>query len=42
LFKARPKTLKGALVRTAYISSTMGPGLRLDISKYLKDVETED
>ena len=42
LFKARPKTLKGVMVRTAYVSSTMGPGLKLDISKYLKDVEAED
>ena len=42
LFKARPKTLKGALVKSAHISSTMGPGLKLDISKYLKDTEAED
>lgn len=42
LFKARPKSLKGALVKTAYLSSTMGPGLKLDISKFLKETETED
>ena len=42
LFKARPRALKGVLVKSAHISSTMGPGLKLDISKFLKDVETED
>jgi large subunit ribosomal protein L1 len=42
LFKARPKSLKGALVKSAHISSTMGPGLRLDISKYLKEIENAD
>ena len=42
LFKARPRSLKGTLVKSAHISSTMGPGLKLDISKYLKEVETED
>ena len=42
LFKARPKSLKGVLVKSAHVSSTMGPGLKLDIGKFLKDVETED
>ena len=42
LFRARPRSLKGTLVKSAHISSTMGPGLKLDISKYLKEVETED
>ena len=42
LFKARPKTLKGVMIKSAHISSTMGPGLKLDISKYLKDVDAED
>ena len=41
LFKARPKSLKGILVKSAHVSSTMGPGLKLDISKYLKEVEEE-
>ena len=42
LFKARPKSLKGALVKSAHISSSMGPGLRIDISKFMKETETED
>ncbi len=42
LFKARPRSLKGTLVKSAHISSTMGPGLKLDIGKFLKDTETED
>ena len=42
LFKARPKTLKGTMIRSAHISSTMGPGLKIDISKYMKDIEAED
>jgi large subunit ribosomal protein L1 len=42
IFKARPKSAKGTYVKSAYISSTMGPGLKLDISKYLKEVESED
>ena len=42
LFKARPKSLKGVLVKSAHISSTMGPGLKLDISKYTKEAEAGD
>lgn len=42
LFKARPKSLKGVLVKSAHISSTMGPGLRLDISKFMKETDTDD
>ncbi len=42
LIKARPKSLKGVFVRTAYLSSTMGPGVKLDISKYLKETEVAD
>jgi large subunit ribosomal protein L1 len=42
LVAARPKTLKGTMLKSVHISSTMGPGLKLDISKYLKDTETEE
>jgi large subunit ribosomal protein L1 len=43
LLRARPKSLKGVMIKSAHISSTMGPGLKLDISKYLKETEeTED
>lgn len=42
LVKARPKSLKGTFVKSAHLSSTMGPGIKLDLSKYLKIDETED
>ena len=42
LFKARPRSLKGALIKSAHVSSTMGPGFKLDISKYIKDTEAAD
>ncbi len=42
LVKARPKSLKGVFIKSAHISSTMGPGVRLDLSKYLKVDETND
>ena len=42
LVKARPKSLKGNYVKSAHLSSTMGPGVRLDISKFLKVEEAAD
>ena len=42
LLRARPKSLKGVMIKSAHISSTMGPGLRLDISKFLKETETDE
>ncbi len=42
LLRARPKSLKGVMIKGAHISSTMGPGLRLDISKFLKETETDE
>lgn len=42
LTKARPKSLKGIFLRTAHLSSTMGPGVRLDISKFSKTDEATD
>ena len=30
--KARPSTVKGAFIRTAFLTSTMGPSLRLDVN----------
>jgi large subunit ribosomal protein L1 len=42
LVKARPKSLKGQFIKSAHLSSTMGPGLRLDISKFLKTEELAD
>lgn len=42
LVKARPRSLKGTFVKSAHISSTMGPGIKLDLSKYLKAEESAD
>ncbi len=42
LLKARPKTLKGGMIKSAHLSSTMGPGLRLDLAKFLKEQEAAD
>ena len=42
LLRARPKTLKGVMIKSIHISSTMGPGLKLDISKFLKETESTD
>ena len=41
LVRAKPKTAKGVYLKSAHLSSTMGPGVRLDISKYLKTEEAE-
>lgn len=42
LFRARPKSLKGVYVKSASLTSTMGPGLRIDLSKYAKTDETTE
>ena len=42
LLAARPKTLKGVMIKSAHISSTMGIGVRLDISKFLKETEVDE
>ena len=42
LVKARPRSVKGVFVKAAHLSSTMGPGVKLDISKYIKETETTD
>ena len=34
LFHVRPHSVKGQYIKSAYITSTMGPGVRLDISKF--------
>ena len=34
IIKARPAAVKGAYVKSAYISSTMGPSVRLDPLKF--------
>jgi large subunit ribosomal protein L1 len=42
LVRAKPRTLKGAFVKSAHLSSTMGPGVKLDLGKYLKETEETD
>ncbi len=42
LLRARPKSLKGVMIKSVHISSTMGPGLKLDISKFLKETEVTE
>ena len=42
LVKARPRSLKGVFLKSAHLSSTMGPGIKLDISKFLKETEISD
>lgn len=42
LVRAKPRSLKGTFIKSAYLSSTMGPGVRLDISKFLKAEEEAD
>jgi large subunit ribosomal protein L1 len=41
LMKAKPRSLKGTFLKSVYLSSTMGPGVKLDISKY-RDTEAID
>ncbi len=42
LVKAKPRSCKGTYVKGCYMSTTMGPGIKLDISKFVKEQETED
>ncbi len=42
LLRARPKSAKGVLIKSIHMSSTMGPGVRIDISKFLKETETTE
>lgn len=42
IVKAKPKTMKGVYLKSAYLSSTMGPGVRIDVSKFMKETESED
>ena len=40
--KARPRSLKGTYIRSAFLSSTMGPGVKLDITKFVKEQEASE
>ncbi len=42
LVSAKPRSLKGVFIKSSHISSTMGPGVRLDITKFLKEKEETD
>lgn len=37
LVKARPKATKGTFIKGGHLSSTMGPGVKLDLTKYQKE-----
>lgn len=40
--RARPSGFKGQLLKSVFVSSTMGPGIKIDISKSLKDSKDMD
>jgi large subunit ribosomal protein L1 len=42
VLQAKPKSLKGTYIKGAYLSSTMGPGIKLDLSKFMKELETAE
>lgn len=42
IVKAKPRSLKGAYLKSVHLSSTMGPGVKLDISKFLKETEVSE
>lgn len=36
--EAKPSTIKGSFVKTMTLTSTMGPGIRLDVNEVMKDL----
>ena len=42
LVKAKPKTMKGVYIKSAHLSSTMGCGVRLDLTSFLREKESEE
>jgi large subunit ribosomal protein L1 len=42
VLRAKPKTLKGTYIKGAHLSSSMGPGIKLDLSKFVKELEAAE
>ncbi|MBI3315716.1 MAG: 50S ribosomal protein L1 [Candidatus Omnitrophica bacterium] len=42
LVKAKPRSAKGVFIKGAHLSSTMGPGVKLDIAKFIKIEESAE
>jgi large subunit ribosomal protein L1 len=42
VLKSRPKSLKGVYVKSAHLSSTMGPGVKIDLSKFMKEQDSQE
>lgn len=38
LVRVKPQSSKGAYVKNAVVTSTMGPGIKIDVSDYLRDL----
>ncbi len=42
LVKVKPRSLKGQFVKSVHLSSTMGPGIKLDLSKLIREQEAAE
>ena len=42
VMQARPKSIKGYFIQSAHLSSTMGPGVKLDLSALIRDAANHE